>query len=382
MAERVLITGGRAAAALDLARDFAAAGFEVHLADCSPAWIARMSRSAHRVHRYPSPVFAPDDFRMAIAALVERIDPTLVVPACEEVFHLAAPALQSAIGSRLFAPPLSVLRRLHDKLAFAEDCAANGLPVPESSAFTQPERFADDAIEWVFKPRFTRFGEDALIGPSSARLTDLPSDGAWLAQRRVRGTEVCFHAVARDGRMTAFAVYRSAWRLGGGASFAFDPLPQDEAEPLHAIARSLAAAHGITGQFACDAIIDEGGAPWLIECNPRATSGVHLLAHDGLLARAIAAGHDEVHAPHAVPAHLAPAMLVYGLPGALRGGRFREWRRTMGRGRDVLARRDDPWPLLGALGDAARFTIQGWRRGISASAATTRDIEWNGEDLP
>lgn len=46
MVERILITGARAVAAVDIARSLRAAGYEPHLADCSPAWIARMSRAA------------------------------------------------------------------------------------------------------------------------------------------------------------------------------------------------------------------------------------------------------------------------------------------------------------------------------------------------
>ena len=50
MAERVLITGARAVAALDIARSLRAAGYEPHLADCSPAWLARLSRTYLSLH--------------------------------------------------------------------------------------------------------------------------------------------------------------------------------------------------------------------------------------------------------------------------------------------------------------------------------------------
>ena len=55
MAKRVLITGARAPAALELARSFAAAGLEVHMADCSRARIARRSKTPKAVHAYASP---------------------------------------------------------------------------------------------------------------------------------------------------------------------------------------------------------------------------------------------------------------------------------------------------------------------------------------
>ncbi len=386
MAERVLITGARAAAALDLARDFAAAGWDVHLADCAATRMARWSSIPAKVHRYASPVYDRAGFRADILRLIASITPVHVIPVCEEVFHLAAPPLENAMAGRLFAPPLPVLRRLHDKHAFAEACRKWGLPVPEFELLANREdlrRFAAQSADWVFKPPFSRFGESALVGPSAERLARCsPSQECpLLAQRRIRGEEACFYAAAHDGELVAFCAYHSRWRFGGGASFAFTPLDHERAELLRALARRLASSCEITGQFACDAIFDADGAPWLIECNPRATSGVHLLTGSGDLARAIALGipMPANHTP--APRHLAPAMAVFGLPLALRTGRVAEWRSAMRDGTDAISRSEDRRPLAGALLDGAAFAFQGFRHGISTTAATTRDIAWNGEDL-
>ncbi len=386
MAERVLITGARAAAALDLARDFAAAGFEVHLADCTPARMARWSSVPKAVHRYAPPALDPAGFRRDIARLVTDLAPSLVIPTCEEVFHLAAPSLAETLKDRLFAPPLTILRRLHDKHAFALACTEWGLPVPESLLLANPAdlgQLAGDSSEWVFKPPFSRFGESALVGPTAAQFAKLaPSPSSpLLTQRRVRGEECCFHAFARNGQLLAFAAYTSRWRLGGGASFAFSPLAEEQTAPLHAIAESLAASARLTGQFACDAIIDASGQPWLIECNPRGTSGVHLLAGTGDLARAIVSDIPMPEQPTPAPRHLAPAMVLFGLPLALRRGTVAEWRATMRQSRDAIARPGDRLPLAGALVDAVGFALSGLRHGVSTTSATTRDIAWNGEDL-
>ena len=289
MADLVLITGARAGAALDLARDFRMAGWQVHMADSSPARLARWSKAPHHVHRHAPPALDRAGFRRDMDALVARLQPALIVPCCEEVFHLAAWAEASGWHDRLFAPPLAVLRRLHDKLEFARLGAELGLPVPESLPFDPGQPPADPA-EWVFKPRFSRFGGKTLVGPTPRQLARLGAVESWLAQRKARGIEHCFHAVAHQGEITAFAAYRSDWKLGGGASFAFTPVAGALADQLRQIAGTLARATSLTGQFACDAIVDADGQPWLIECNPRATSGVHLLAGGGALARTIGKG--------------------------------------------------------------------------------------------
>ncbi|RYG28509.1 MAG: ATP-grasp domain-containing protein, partial [Burkholderiales bacterium] len=119
MGERVLITGARAPAALDIARSFAAAGFEVHMADCVPSRMAKWSRAVKAVHRYPSPRGDRVGFCDAILKLMEQLNPRLVVPTCEEVFHLA---MMNYAPAQLLAPDWTVLRRLHSKAMFAEDC--------------------------------------------------------------------------------------------------------------------------------------------------------------------------------------------------------------------------------------------------------------------
>ena len=104
----MLVTGARAAAALDIARDFVAAGWEVHMADSVTARMARWSSIPATHHRFPPPRQERARFRYAIRELVDRHRMDLVVPACEEVFHLAA--LKQDLGERLFAPDLARLR--------------------------------------------------------------------------------------------------------------------------------------------------------------------------------------------------------------------------------------------------------------------------------
>lgn len=384
-ARRVLVTGARAAAALDLARDFDAAGWEVHLADSRHVRTARWSRVPARHHRYPAPRAQGSAFRQRIAELVERHGIELVVPVCEEVFHLAAPSLHRTLNDRLFAPDIATLRTLHDKLSFAHACRQWGLPVPESHPIDGTDalgRFAAISHEWVFKPRFSRFGDRALVAPEPRALHRIePTQQiGWMAQRYVRGEEACFHAIAHRGRLVAFAAYRSDWRLGGGASYAFEPLPQKRSGTLRAIADAIANQTELHGQFACDVIFDELGAPFLLECNPRATSGVHLLAGDGDLARSIGDAIAMPDRPHRM-AYLAPAMWLFGLPRSFRGAQFASWRTVLAEGHDAISRPGDRVPIAGALADAAGFFLTGLRHNVSTNEATTFDIEWNGEDM-
>lgn len=384
MAERILVTSARAAAALDIARDFARTGYEVHSADCSTARISRWSRSVIKVHEYASPVRFPDQFAADMLRLRDALDPVLIVPTSEEIFHLALPALAERLGETLFAPPRSTLKRLHDKFAFATACAGHGLPVPETHRLADPaglEAYAGQSADWVFKPCFSRFGAEALIGPPAGALRAIaPSPGRpWVAQRRVPGREVSFYAIARGGALTAFAAYQGEWRLAR-AAISFDPLEPELDERILALAARIAAAFAIHGQFSCDLIVDPDGEPWLIECNPRATSGVHLLAGGGDLARAMLGTQAALIRSPGAPRHLLPALATQGLVAAIGRGRLGEWVGQMRRGADVAGIPGDRRPALGAILDGVGFMIAGALSGTSMTAAATADIEWNGEE--
>jgi glutathione synthase/RimK-type ligase-like ATP-grasp enzyme len=383
VAERILVTSARAGAALDIARDFARAGFEVHMADCSAARISRWSRSVAKVHRYASPVRDPEGFAADMARLRDTLAPVLIVPTSEEIFHLARPELAERLGKALFAPPRATLALLHDKFAFADACARHGLPVPETHRLADraaAEAYAGQAADWVFKPCFSRFGAEVLVSPSAEAVRGIAPtrERPWVAQRRVRGRDASFYAVARGGALTAFAAYGAEWRLAG-AAISFDPLEPALDARIEALAGRIAAAFDINGQFACDLIVDPAGAPWLIECNPRSTSGVHLLAGGGDLARAMLGTQAALVRASGAPRHLLPALATQGLVSAIVQGRLGEWVGQIRRGSDVAGIPGDRAPAFGAVLDGVGFMLGGALKGISMTAAATAEIEWNGD---
>lgn len=364
---RILITGSRAPVALDLARALGTAGYDVHIAD------VRKSRmlAGFPQHRYAAPAQAPGVFAEDILRLNSEWTPDLIVPMCEEVFHLARIAAEHPLP--LYAPPFERLMRLHSKLAFNAWVRQLGLDAPATERMDQhvdPEA----AARSVFKPEFSRFGVACYIKPDVHEF-DLISKNmrrGWLKQDYIAGDDLSFYALARDGRLTAFAAYRSDWRTDGGASYHFQPLGGDLAHRLQTIAARLVAADHLTGQIACDLRHAPDDRLWLIECNPRATSGLHLLTHDPLALGRALLSEDACLQAGAEPACVGPAMMIYGAPKAMRTGRLEQWRRDLG-ARDVVA-----GARLAALVDSLSYGLAAMARGQSLTAILTQDIECNG----
>ncbi|WP_368499441.1 ATP-grasp domain-containing protein [Herbiconiux sp. A18JL235] len=399
---RVLVTGSRAPVALDLARLFAADGATVFTADSEPA-LASRSRAVTRAYRVPSARFRPEEYRAAVAGIVSRHGVDLVVPTCEEVFWLAAgggaggageggegPA--AVLGRALFAPDPPTLTRLHDKAAFVTLVGTLGLRAPETEVVTtgiawrrRSAARGAGAPELIAKPAFSRFGTRVMRigrGEPLPTLGGLHPHAPWLLQERVLGEELCVSAIAVAGRLTAFVAYRPAWRLGAGAGVAFERLDHrtGAAAEAFAAASRLAAALDLTGQFGLDLIAAPEGVT-LLECNPRATSGVHLFTPADGLPRAFELTDRTRSRDGLVTASRRAARL--GLPHLMAAGSIRNRRDAatflgLLRAPDALVTRHDGVgtpALLRSLAVQLRTAVT---RGVPLTAASTHDLEWNG----
>lgn len=360
---RILITGARAPVTRDLAQALSAAGHDIHLADVF------RTRTTGRFpwHRYAPPVQAPDRFARDVTEINIDLKPDLIIPLCEEVFHLAGIS-----GLPLFAPERDTLLRLHSKFAFNLWAQSLGLEAPD----TRHASSGDTGDGAVFKPEFSRFGARCLVRPPAEVIGTLASDPAnpWLRQDFLAGDDLCFHAIARHGRVRAFSAYRSDWRTRGGASYYFEPLSRSLSQRLLKIAETLAAAGRLTGQIACDLRHDADDRLWLIECNPRGTSGLHLLVHDPqALANAVLSDEGPMLAGSETPVCLGPAMVVFGIPDAVRTRRLARWRRDLSRARDALT-----GARLGAMADSLNHACRAAIGGKSLARMLTEDIEYNG----
>lgn len=382
----ILLTGGRAPATLELARLFARAGHRVIVAE-SLAWpLTRTSRAVARHYRVPPPRQAPRAFVGALLDIVRRECVDLVVPTCEEVFHLSR--WRDVLDEQVivFVAPFDQLRRLHSKHDFMVAVEEAGLPVPETlrvtTAAVAVEHVRRSPGQLVLKPEYSRFATDTILRPRCAADLDgldISPDRPWVVQRFVPGDQVCTYAVAHHGHLTAHAAYRVGYTAGQASAIHF--VPCDDAR-VESWVRQFVAAESWTGQVAFDLVLADDGTVTPIECNPRATSGIHLFGDQPALADAFLDPAAPLLRPRLqAPRMLGVPMMIFGLRQALAARRLRPFVRTMWTSRDVVFRWDDPLPALlqpVAIVEMAALARR-HRRGILS--ASTADIEYNGEGL-
>jgi len=379
---RVLLTGGRSAAALELARLFHAAGWRVVVAESLAAHPTRFSRAVARSYPTPWPNRDPDGFIDALLGVAKRERIDLLVPTCEEIYYVARGGDRLAPCCTVFAEDRETLRRLHNKWLFAGCAKRHGLPVPPTTLLTTPgdvQAALAGGRDVVLKPAYSRFASRTLIRPTAdaAAKIDVSERRPWVAQAFLPGRLICTYSVAHGGRVTAHAAYAAEYTFGLGAAVAFAAL---EHPATTAWVEAFVRAECFTGQIAFDFIETAAGEVYAVECNPRATSGVHLFADTpGFIGAFLGARPGVLHPRAGRAAQYAALMAAYAPRAARSGAALRRWAGVFARGRDVFFRRDDPLPFFGQFAAFAALAGRARRHGVSLTEAATLDIEWNGD---
>ncbi|RWL47485.1 MAG: ATP-grasp domain-containing protein [Mesorhizobium sp.] len=376
----ILITGARAPVALHLARLLHGAGRRVILADTPARPIAAASKACARYHRLPPPRFEPQAYAEAVEALIRAEGVELVIPTCEEVFHLALAWRRRTMPAKVFAPDIGLLAEVHNKHSFVHLAEQLGLAVPQTTLLNSRddlESVRGHSRDLVFKPVWSRFASHVLLRPTSDFLDAIAPSPAmpWVAQRFIEGEEISAYAVAREGRLKALALYRSLYRAGRGAGIFFERVEDDAAR---ALVERIVAGTAWTGQISFDLMRETDGRVLPLECNPRAVSGLHFFRDPARFVDAVLGDGPEVRPDVTRPQTVRLAMWIYGLPAALRSRALARFREAMREGEELLDWPGDSAPVRAQWPALAEIAREAWRERISLQAASTRDIEWNG----
>lgn len=370
----VLLTLGRLPKALDLARGFAKAGCRVLVAEPYGWTLAGASRHVAREFKVPAPAAGKAAYMSALRDIVVREGVDLVVPVSEETMHVAHLGGMLPEGTRLFTMSPDAVLALHDKASFVHKAAAMGLAVPESEPLGSPEAEAlARSGPVVVKPVFSCSGNglNILRGGEPLPLAD-PARPA-VVQRFVEGREHSTCTIAQGGRVVATMVYRGAL-MSGSVAVAFERI---EVPAINAWIERFVAETGWSGFISFDFIVDAAGAPFAIECNPRATSGVHFWEPEDI-ARAV------LEPGWAGPVRLRPyrtlqqfyACLTETQGAMLRRKGFLPALKSLVTTRDVSWDWRDPWPFLSMIGTSWPIIWQAITKGARFGEVATQDVGW------
>ncbi|MEM6300272.1 MAG: ATP-grasp domain-containing protein [Pseudomonadota bacterium] len=372
----VLLTLGRLPKALALARACKRAGCRVLVADPFRWHLCRPSRDVDRCYR----VIAPNDSRSGylteILDIIQRESVDLLIPVSEEALHVTDLAARLPSGCTLWGTSSEELKRLHDKARFARYAESLGLDTPETHLAHTPEARALACRQsYVEKPLHSCSGIGLRIAEAGSPL--LADDSSCVVQAFVPGDHISSLSIVDHGREIASVFYRGRV-FAGTVAVCFERV--DECRAVQEWVSRFVDQSDYNGFLAFDFIIDDSGKAKAIECNPRATSGVHFFEAEQLGAALLnPAQTASIRLASQSRFQWAYSTLTEAYAALRTPREFRRRFKEMLAARDVVWSASDPLPFL-------LMTPMSWEilwPAISTDAtlgeATQRDIAWFGQ---
>jgi len=341
----ILLTNGRFPVALDLARQLKKVGHNVYSVDPMHYHIHKFSNSIKKSFTVPAPHVSAEGYVECIRMAVRDLRINLIIPLHEEILYLAQ---IEDLRPFLFAPNFHTLLALHNKWSFWQLTVAAGLTAPPSVLCRSMEDIMQLDLaneEYALKPVFGR----ALSGihhhkPGGAIPDDLgvSEELPYIAQKWIHGKQLCSYAVARNGEIKASSVYPVIDTIDGSSCVFFESV--DNPRIKHFM-ETIARAYNITGQIAFDFIETPEGL-YALECNPRATSGIHLFNKTPFLVEAFTNPYAmRVDAEVGKKMQMLPGMLMWDKSAKTKQEKREHTKRLFGTN-DTLFSLHDPFPAL------------------------------------
>jgi hypothetical protein len=425
----LLLTGGRAPATLTLARQLKRQGYRIQMVESATCYLCQASNAIERHHTVPSPRLNPKQYIASLIRICQEEGITALLPTCEEVFYIAQAHAELSFYTTVLCDPLDVLLPLHDKAILMKDLLKAPPPwqafvhleektkntFPKISEFTVPPTYilhtASDLTvlleeqgqlihpqnvkhelpsrqRWVLKPACSRFAQGQIRFKTPCTVQQLPTwacttepRSPYLLQPWLEGTLYCTYGWAFQGQLLNHVVYPSNVVAGQGGTLIFEKVACPE---IDAWVAAFVQQRSFSGQIAFDILCTAEGKAYVLDCNPRLTSGIHLLQN------AIPLSHwlDSVTLPSASQAFLEePSVLpimylgvglwLYGLPLLLSPQAPFVWK-PLTRVQEVVWDTTDALPFFYQFICLGVLCVQAFYQGHGLLKQSTVDIEWNG----
>lgn len=374
--DNVLITGARSPVALEWARILYSCDKTVFLADSLKYPIAAFTKSKDGYFQVPSPRFEFKKYKDCILKIIQIKKITTIIPTCEEAFYLAFMKSEVEQYCDVFVSDFELMKNLHNKFQFNQLRINSKIKSPYSELIcdiselkTSQSRFT----EFILKPIYSRFASKIRVNQKYSDLI-INRNNPWVIQQFIHGLEFCSYSLLANGKLLGYSIYQPKYRVGNGSGIYFYP---HEYQMIKDFLIEFGKHTSYTGQVGFDFIFD-GKDFFVLECNPRGTSGIHLISEspqaiiDSLEGKQ---GSQIKASQH--PKMVKLAMLVFGFKYIFKS--IRPFLRDFCRARDVIGTKDDKSLNLKQFISMFEILLLALTNKISILDASTTDIEYDGE---
>ncbi|WP_104400399.1 carboxylate--amine ligase [Vibrio penaeicida] len=372
---RFLVTGARAPVAFEWAQALLKQGHQVYLSDCTRFPLARYTKGVSGYIKTPAPKTDFDGYRAAILEAIDRFDIQVVIPTCEEVFYLAR-FIDERPNVNGFMPPSDLLYTLHNKKdVFGLLEHLPSVKIPSTRLITNKKQIDIDSNS-ILKPIHSRFGTEVIreVNTDAVSSIEVSKQYPWVQQQKLSGASLCLYAIFEHGKLIVHQCYFPKYCLNHSAATYFEPT---EDARVSQFIEAFGIKHNYHGQVSFD-FMEHKGDIYVIECNPRATSGLHLIG-DLLLWNKdefTSKRSSSLNSLKVSAKHLGGVMLICdGWKSLFKKKSWRDFLSTP----STIPVSQIPIAVCGFPLGAIELIYNAKKQKLSLSAATTFDIEWNGE---
>lgn len=379
MTSNVLLTGARSTCALEIARHLKEQGHRVIASDTSRTHVSKFSNSVDKFLRFPSPRFKTEEFIQSILTIIEEEKIDWVIPIWEEVMYLSLFLNRIPEHVKVFCSPFQTVHMLHHKWLFIDKLRSMNILYPETFLLRSQEELEQLNYHktYMLKACYSRGSRKILkLEPGeTVPCLDISQENPWIAQEYIHGKKFCSYSVCHEGKVKAHTVYPVIHTMDGSSCLAFESIDHPAVFKWidHFVGRL-----GLTGHAAFDFIETPEGDLYSIECNPRATSGVHLFQMNERLASAYLNEVDEcIFARLGNTQQILAGMAIFGWKDALKDKLLLKFMRKMFTTKDVVFSRRDPRPFIFEPFVLASYAWKSKRQGVSIPVFYTYDLDWD-----
>lgn len=272
MQKKVLITSPRAPVSIEWIRIMQTSGWSVSVIDSLVCPVGRYCPGVEYI-QVPAPRLDFLGYKNSILQNIEQFD--LVIPTCEDIFFLSMALMGTGLESRVFIPENKLLFSLHNKFTF-KDYMNHHVKVPGMRLIESENQIDFHVKNTLLKPVFSRFGRNIIrdVTYKNTRSLVISSQYPWVQQEFIEGKPLCNYAIIQNGKVISHVVYIPKYLVNNAASTYFEFTTNNKCNDF---IEQFAKDTKYNGQVAFD-FIDDGKDLYVLECNPRATSGLHLIS--------------------------------------------------------------------------------------------------------
>lgn len=369
----ILLTGARAPSTLFLARKLNALGYKVIVADCINS-VSKYSNAVFKAYKFTPPNQDIDSFKNDLLNIIKNENVQLLIPTCEEIFYISKIKSELKKHCKVLCDSHKKLVELHDKYAFYGLIKSSDIDIklPKSyqiSSYDELENIIyKNPKKYILKPIFSRFATSIRIIESIHDIADIIIDEKYILQEFISGVQICSYSLLKDKKLLLHSDYETRLSAGRGATIAFEPSKNSS---VLSFIKKFAEFSDFYGQIGFDFIVSNDEL-YLIECNPRLTSGVTLF--DGSDFEVFLKEPKQI----IIPKKEAKLMLVFAM--LMYPKLSKVWLKTLLFSKDVIYDPHDLKPAIMQIPLMASMIFNAIKNKVSLKDYSTYGIAYNGEE--